>query len=165
MKTIRISDVGTTAIVVLTGTRLRVTASGGCPVLDILRGARLRETMPDAEIERRIYRAWSRGYDGDPAKNELAVRVTPGAGLPTTKGDDMNTQQWLTNNCDGSGPHSGPDQVRVFPLGGGGNLILCLACWARENRYRYERGRETGAPENWPQENFHSAKIYAQGTA
>jgi hypothetical protein len=64
------------------------------------------------------------------------------------------------NNCDGSGPHSGT-QVRVYPLGAGGNLILCFSCWARENRYRYERGREHGRPEDWPQVNWYEAEIYA----
>ena len=42
------------------------------------------------------------------------------------------------NECCGSGPHTA-GQVRVYPLGGGGNLILCRHCWAHENRYRYER--------------------------
>lgn len=72
--------------------------------------------------------------------------------------------QWLANHCDGSGPHTGPAEVRLMPLGGGANLILCQACWSRENRYRYERGRETGAPENWPPANFNTAKIYAKET-
>lgn len=72
---------------------------------------------------------------------------------------------FLTNHCDGSGPHTGPAEVRVYPLGAGGNLILCMACWSRENRYRFERGRETGAPENWPQVNYHAAEVYAKETA
>ena len=45
------------------------------------------------------------------------------------------------NNCDGSGPHSLGD-VRVMPMGGGGNLILCLRCWMKENTYRIERNRD-----------------------
>lgn len=70
---------------------------------------------------------------------------------------------WLTCNCDGAGPHtiSGPNETRVLPLGGGANLILCRACFARENRYRVERGRETGAPENWPTVEWSDAKVYA----
>ena len=62
--------------------------------------------------------------------------------------------------CDGSHCRSDAGEVRLYPLGAGGNLILCHACWATENRYRYERGRETRAPENWPQENWYEAKVY-----
>lgn len=69
--------------------------------------------------------------------------------------------EYLKNHCDGAGPHGGPDVVRLYPLGGGGNLILCECCAARENRYRRERGRETGAPENWPQINWHECEHYA----
>lgn len=65
--------------------------------------------------------------------------------------------------CCGSGPHGGPDEVRVYPLGSGGNLILCQLCFAHENRYRFERGRETGAPENWPQVSWGTAKVYDPG--
>ena len=62
------------------------------------------------------------------------------------------------NNCDGAGPHT-EGEVRVYPLGSGGNLILCLSCWARENRYRYERGQETD-PKKWTQENWFQAQTY-----
>jgi len=51
-------------------------------------------------------------------------------------------------------------EVRVYPLGGGGNLILCLPCWAHENKYRYRRGKETGAPENFPQVNWFESEKY-----
>lgn len=72
---------------------------------------------------------------------------------------------WLTNHCDGAGPHfSGTSlsrEVRSYPLGGGANLILCAACWGRENRYRAERASETGSPENWPQQDYNEAKVYA----
>ena len=44
-------------------------------------------------------------------------------------------------NCCGAGPHT-PGDVRVMPTGGGGNLILCRACWNRELIYRRERNRE-----------------------
>lgn len=68
---------------------------------------------------------------------------------------------FLTNHCDGSGPHNGPDEVRVMPLGGGANLILCRACFNRENRYRIARGHETKAPENWPTVEWDAARVYA----
>jgi hypothetical protein len=62
--------------------------------------------------------------------------------------------------CDGSHCREATGEVRVYPLGGGGNLILCHACWAHENRYRYNRGKETKAPENWPQVNWATAVTY-----
>lgn len=49
-----------------------------------------------------------------------------------------------------------------MPLGGDGNVILCAACFAHENNYRRERGRETGAPENWPIVDWSTAKIYPE---
>ena len=64
----------------------------------------------------------------------------------------------IANNCDGAGPHSGTE-IRVYPLGAGGNLLLCCACWRRENSYRQERGRERGTPER-PQEVWNTAKVY-----
>jgi hypothetical protein len=66
----------------------------------------------------------------------------------------------LNPNCDGGHCRAPDGQVRVYPLGGGGNLILCMACAAHENRYRFERGRETGAPENFPQMNWHACEVY-----
>ena len=71
---------------------------------------------------------------------------------------------FLNNYCDGAGPHIGPPEVRVYPIGGDGNLILCHHCWAYENRFRYERGRETGQPENWPQLNWYQAATYTKET-
>ena len=64
-------------------------------------------------------------------------------------------------NCDGSGPHGG-SEVRVYPLGSGGNLILCHRCWAHENRYRYMRGVEHKRPEDWPQVDWAKAEVYAR---
>lgn len=63
-------------------------------------------------------------------------------------------------NCDGDHCRSATGEVRVYPIGGAGNAILCRACFAAENRYRYERGRETGEPENWPQVAWETAKVY-----
>jgi hypothetical protein len=66
-------------------------------------------------------------------------------------------------NCDGDHCREATGEVRLYPIGGGGNAILCLACWAHENRFRYQRGRDTGAPANWPQLNWFDAKIYREG--
>lgn len=62
-------------------------------------------------------------------------------------------------NCDGSGPHRG-DEVRVYPLGGGANLILCRACWNRENAYNRQRAEETGSPENFTLKSWGTAEVY-----
>jgi hypothetical protein len=62
-------------------------------------------------------------------------------------------------NCDGGHCTTARGEVRVYPLGGGSNLILCHACWAHENQYRYQRGRD-GSPADWPQLNWHTAKQY-----
>ena len=67
----------------------------------------------------------------------------------------------INPNCDGSHCPDPNGQVRVYPLGSGGNIIVCQTCAAHENRYRYERGRETGAPENWPQVNWFKCEVYA----
>jgi hypothetical protein len=68
---------------------------------------------------------------------------------------------FLKNNCDGAGPHGGLSEVRAYPLGGGANLILCAACFRLENRYRLERAREFGEPDQWPQVDFATAAVYA----
>jgi hypothetical protein len=66
-------------------------------------------------------------------------------------------------NCDGDHCHFEKGAVRVYPLGAGGNLILCRSCWTHENGYRYDRGVETGEPENWPQVMWDSSEIYNIG--
>jgi hypothetical protein len=63
-------------------------------------------------------------------------------------------------NCDGSHCRSEAGEVRTYPLGGGANLILCMSCWAHENRYRFERGAETQRTEDWPQLNWNAASVY-----
>ena len=60
-------------------------------------------------------------------------------------------------NCDGAEPHT-RGEVRVYPLGSGGNLILCKTCFDRENRYRAIRTRETS--QDWPQHEWQDAEIY-----
>ena len=66
----------------------------------------------------------------------------------------------LNPNCDGAHCRSATAPVRVYPLGGGANLIVCQACAAHENRYRFERGKETGNPANWPQVNWFECEQY-----
>lgn len=67
----------------------------------------------------------------------------------------------INPNCDGSHCHSA-SEVRVYPLGGGGNLILCHACFAHENKYRFNCGRHYGRPEEWPQVDWATAKRYPE---
>jgi hypothetical protein len=68
----------------------------------------------------------------------------------------------LNPNCDGDKcRHHGV--VRVYPLGAGGNLILCADCWRHENAYRRARGVETGESDNWPQEDWNAAELYRTG--
>lgn len=63
-------------------------------------------------------------------------------------------------NCSGGHCASATGEVRVYPLGGGANQIFCHACWAHENRYRYERGD----PAKWPQLNWNEADVYGADT-
>lgn len=59
-------------------------------------------------------------------------------------------------NCCGGNCCKDHGEVRVYPLGGGANLILCKCCWAHENRYRFGRGD----PGKWPQLNWSTAEVY-----
>lgn len=68
-----------------------------------------------------------------------------------------NTKNW---NCCGDHCTNPQGEVRVYPLGSGGNLILCHACWAHENRYRFNCGRHYGRPEEWPQHDWAKAEVY-----
>lgn len=65
-------------------------------------------------------------------------------------------------DCCGSHCRSETGQVRVYPLGGGGNLILCVACWEHENQFRRIKGRHYGRPEEWPELNWNDAEIYPE---
>lgn len=63
-------------------------------------------------------------------------------------------------NCCGGHCREERGEVRVYPLGAGGNLILCHACWAHENRYRFNRALETGESTRWPQVDWNTAEVY-----
>ena len=68
-----------------------------------------------------------------------------------------NTKNW---NCCGDKCRDPNSEVRVYPLGSGGNLILCHACWAHENGYRRRQGKWIGRPEEWPEVDWSTAKVY-----
>ena len=59
-------------------------------------------------------------------------------------------------NCDGNKCHSDTGEVRVYPLGGGGNLILCRQCWTYENIYRHSKGDRDA----WPPVDWSTARVY-----
>lgn len=68
-------------------------------------------------------------------------------------------------NCDGGHCREATGEVRVYPLGAGGNLILCSACFANENRYRMSRQRgywadDKRAEANWPMVDWSDAEVY-----
>jgi hypothetical protein len=71
--------------------------------------------------------------------------------------DEMKTKNW---NCDGGHCVFADGEVRVYPLGGDGNLILCLACFAHENRARRLKGVHYKRPEDWPQVDWSTAERY-----
>lgn len=63
-------------------------------------------------------------------------------------------------NCDGDRCTNPKGEVRVYPIGsGGGNLILCKACFAYENAYNIARAHETKSPENWPQHKWEDCDV------
>ena len=65
----------------------------------------------------------------------------------------------INPNCDGSHCRHGYREVRLYPLGSGGNLRLCLPCFTNENLDRYKRAKEAGHPEDWPQVNWAVAEV------
>jgi hypothetical protein len=67
-----------------------------------------------------------------------------------------STKNW---NCDNDKCRQPHGETRKYPLGAGGNLILCQACFAHENQYRHIRGVQTGEPANWPQVNWNTAEV------
>ncbi len=63
------------------------------------------------------------------------------------------------NNCDGDHCRSETGDVRVLPYGGGGNLILCRACYEHEMAFRRERNLAVWSPFELPA--WDSLKVYA----
>lgn len=68
----------------------------------------------------------------------------------------------INPNCCGDHCIKATAEVRVYPLGGGANLILCFECFAHENEYRWQRGEDTGRPEDWPQVKWFDSKTYPE---
>jgi hypothetical protein len=59
----------------------------------------------------------------------------------------------------GSHCRHGYKEVRLYPLGSGGNLRLCPPCFTNENLDRYKRAKEAGHPEDCPQISWSTAEV------
>jgi hypothetical protein len=71
----------------------------------------------------------------------------------------VSTMSNINPNCDGSHCRHGYKEVRLYPSDGGGNLRLCLPCFANENLDRYKRAKDAGHPEDWPQVSWAIAEV------
>jgi hypothetical protein len=66
-------------------------------------------------------------------------------------------------NCDGAHCAKPNSETRVYPLGGGANLILCEHCFTHENAYRVHRATVTRRPQSdWPVINWATARQYPE---
>ena len=70
----------------------------------------------------------------------------------------------INPNCDGSHCRHGYKEVRLYPLasssaGSGGDLWLCLPCFANENMNRYMRAKQAGHPEDCLQVSWATAEV------
>jgi hypothetical protein len=70
----------------------------------------------------------------------------------------------LNPNCCGDHCFRSAGPVKTYPLGAGGNLILCAACWANENTYRRTRALQygEGGATIWPTVDWASAAFYPE---
>lgn len=63
--------------------------------------------------------------------------------------------------CDGSWCSHSYGTVKLYPTGGGGNMIYCVDCFRHENAYRAMRRNEKNVdPENFPSVPWDTAKVY-----
>ena len=78
MTTIRITDLGCTAIYEVRGARYVMIATGGCS--DVLHdaGIGLTESMDNDMLRTIVWDEWTRCYDGDPIENCLKIRIQRG---------------------------------------------------------------------------------------
>ncbi len=63
------------------------------------------------------------------------------------------------NMCDGDRCRSNVGEVRVLPTGGGGNLIVCRACFDHEIDFRRTRNKELGR-EAFEIPRWHDLQVY-----
>ena len=65
-------------------------------------------------------------------------------------------------NCDGGKCRSRTGETRRLPIGGGGNLLLCRACYVHEMNYRHDLIRD-GSGEITP--SWRSLGVVSKGGA
>lgn len=63
-------------------------------------------------------------------------------------------------NCDGGHCRSETGEVRLLPLGGGANLILCRTCHEHELSYRRERNRELASNVRFDLPDWEDLEVY-----
>lgn len=64
-------------------------------------------------------------------------------------------------NCDNDKCVNATGQVRVLPIGGGGNLIVCQACFNHEMNYRKEVNQKHKISNEFDIVVWNDLKIYA----
>lgn len=66
-------------------------------------------------------------------------------------------------NCDNDKCKSAIGEVRVLPIGGDSNAILCHACYAHEMAFRAERNIELGKAYQFDLPKWEDLKVYDCG--
>lgn len=69
----------------------------------------------------------------------------------------------VANECGGRGPHSRLKEVRVLPIGGGANMILCRACFDHEIAYRRERNKRLSEAAQYVLPTWDSLEVFKSG--
>lgn len=67
------------------------------------------------------------------------------------------------NNCDGACCTLEHGEVRVLPIGGSSNAILCRDCFEVEMRYRKMRNKELGLSFQFKIPDWKELKVYEPG--
>ena len=70
----------------------------------------------------------------------------------------------MNPNCDNDRCRSLSGEVRVLPLGGDGNAILCHRCYCVEMLYRRERNKELGQDVQYALLAWESLDVYREAT-
>jgi len=66
----------------------------------------------------------------------------------------------MNPNCDGARCALSTGEVRVLPLGGQGNLILCRGCFEREMSYRRERNKDLAPDVRFKIPSWETLEVY-----
>ena len=68
------------------------------------------------------------------------------------------------NMCDSNRCRSNVGEVRVLPTGGGGNIIVCRACFDHEIGFRRERNKELSRETAFPLPRWQDLEVYGGAT-